>query len=291
MSRDIEPSERLEPTRVPHDSQATHREVEMPPPSREQSLFRGRTYAYSLSADELETMYDIGRFRVIATEDLALQRYAGRDAEMRQDLRSLLSQGLVPRRKLYVGVKKEELTVLALTKAGKKILHKVRENEDGPACLPDRQALYAGFVKAREMRHDAAIYRMFRAEARRIHAAGGRIRRVVLDYELKRKAYPPLAKARNLPPLEYAKLQREIAAQHGLPVVKGKIQLPDLRIEYEAQDGSQARVDLELATHHYHGSHLAAKAAAGFKIYGLDNGSHPRPIVEEREITAEILSL
>ena len=139
MSRDIEPSERLEPTRVPHDSQATHREVEMPPPSREQSLFRGRTYAYSLSADELETMYDIGRFRVIATEDLALQRYAGRDAEMRQDLRSLLSQGLVPRRKLYVGVKKEELTVLALTKAGKKILHKVRENEDGQACRTGRR--------------------------------------------------------------------------------------------------------------------------------------------------------
>jgi len=256
----------------------------MPPPSREQTLFRGRTYAYSLSADELETMYDVGRFRVIATEDLARQRYAGRDAEMRQDLGSLLSQGLVTRRKLYVGVKKEELTVLALTKAGKKILQKARENEDG-------QALYAGFVKAREMRHDAAIYRMFRAEARQLYAAGGRIRRVVLDYELKRKAYSPLAKARNLPPREYARLQREIAAQHGLPVVKGKIQLPDLRIEYEVQDGSQARVDLELATHHYHGSHLAAKAAAGFKIYGLDNGSHPRPIVEEREITAGILSL
>src|SRR5215831_12080973 len=215
----------------------------MPSPSREQSQFRERTYAYSLSADELETMYDVGRFRVIATEDLARQRYAGRDAEMRQDLRSLLSQGLVTRRKLYVGLKKEELTVLALNKAGKKILQKARENEDG-------QALYAGFVKAREMRHDAAIYRMFRAEARQIHAAGGRIRRVVLDYELKRKAYSPLAKARNLPPLEYAKLQREIAAQHGLPVVKGKIQLPDLRIEYETTDGGAARVDLELATHH-----------------------------------------
>jgi hypothetical protein len=197
----------------------------------------------------------------------------------------------VTRRKLYVGPKKEELTVVALSKAGKEMLEMARPGGDGQACLPDRQAVYAGFVKAREMRHDAAIYRMFEAEARRIRAAGGQIRRVILDYELKRKAYPPLAKAKNLPALEYARLQAEIAAKHRLPVLKGKIQFPDLRIEYETADGDAARVDLELATHHYHGSHLAAKAAAGFKIYGLDDSSHPRAVVEEREITAEIFSL
>jgi hypothetical protein len=114
---------------------------------------------------------------------------------------------------------------------------------------------------------------------------------VILDYELKRKAYAPLAKARNLPAVEYARLQADIAARNALPVMKGKIQFPDLRIEYETADGDASRVDLELATHHYHGSHLAAKAAAGFKLYGLDNGAHPRPVVEEREITAEIFSL
>ena len=71
-----------------------------------------------------------------------------------------------------------------------------------------------------------------------------------------------------MPALEYARLQAEIAARNGLPVLKGKIQLPDLRIEYETADGNPARVDLELATHHYHGSHLAAKAAAGFDFTG-----------------------
>src|SRR5215467_5164712 len=108
MSRDIEPDERHEPTRLPHDSQAAQREQERPAPSREPSSFRGRTYAYSLSADDLETMYDIGRFRIVATEDLARQRYADRGGDMRQDLRSLITQGLVTRRKLYVGAKKEE---------------------------------------------------------------------------------------------------------------------------------------------------------------------------------------
>ena len=65
MSRDIEPAERLERTRVPQDPQAARRETEVRP-SREHTSFRGRTYAYSLSSDELESLYDIGRFRVIA---------------------------------------------------------------------------------------------------------------------------------------------------------------------------------------------------------------------------------
>jgi hypothetical protein len=283
MSRDIEPTERLEPTRQPQDPEAAKRELEVPP-SREHTPFQGRTYAYSLSADELETLYDIGRFRIIATEDLAKQRYSGRAADMRQDLGSLRGQGLIVRRTLFVGHDRKKLTVLALTKAGKAILQKAHSH-------PEDQALYAGFVKTREMRHDAAIYRMYQAEARQIHAAGGHIKRVILDYELKRKVYAPLAKARHLPALEYARLQSEIAARNGVPILKGKIQLPDLRIEYENGEGAAARVNLELATHHYHGSHLAAKGAAGFKIYGLDDDSHPRPIVEERELTAEIFSL
>jgi hypothetical protein len=50
-------------------------------------------------------------------------------------------------------------------------------------------------------------------------------------------------------------------------------------------------VDLELATHHYHGSHLRTKAEAGFKIYGDASTTGRSPVFEEREITASILSL
>src|SRR2546430_6513493 len=39
-----------------------------------------------------------------------------------------------------------------------------------------------------------------------------------------------------------------VAERHGLQVVRGKIPVPDMRIEYEAHDGERARVDLELAT-------------------------------------------
>ncbi|MBK7929288.1 MAG: hypothetical protein IPJ98_17970 [Bryobacterales bacterium] len=50
------------------------------------------------------------------------------------------------------------------------------------------------------------------------------------------------------------------------------------------------RVDLELATHHYHGSHLQTKIDAGFKLYA-DGGARGTKPLEERELTAEIFSL
>jgi hypothetical protein len=144
------------------------------------------------------------------------------------------------------------------------------------------QRVYAGFVKPREVFHDAAIYRMYHAEAAKIERAGGRIRRVVLDYELKERVYRPLAKARAkgaAPGSEkYVRRQAEIARQNQLKVVGGKIPLPDLRIEYDTAACAGAHVDLELATHHYRGASLRAKAEAGFKLYapqGSLGGSTP----------------
>ena len=42
----------------------------------------------------------------------------------------------------------------------------------------------------------------------------------------------------------------------------GKVSFPDLRIEYANQEMETSRVDLELATGHYHAGHLAEKASA-----------------------------
>src|SRR5205807_5726723 len=98
--------------------------------------------------------------------------------------------------------------------------------------------------------------------------------RIVLDFELKKRVYSPLAKARGLAPLDYARKQGQVAQDNGLKIVHGKIRLPDLRIEYETAAGDAARVDLELATEHYRGEHMAAKQGAGFKIYA-DSRSFP----------------
>jgi len=236
---------------------------------------------YRLSDSERRTMAEIGRFRTLAMEDLARERYQGSTAKMRQDVRQLSSQGLVQTRSLWLGKEKDRLLVVTLTRKGKKVLE--ASGEQG--------TFYAGFVKPGEMVHDAAIYRMYQAEAARIAKEGGQIRRITLDYELKRKVYSPLAKERPGSP-EYKKRQAEIAAQHGLKVVGGHIQLPDLRIEYRTREGEMERSDLELATQHYRAGQLAAKADAGFKFYApTGDANRLRSVLDDHDITAEILWL
>ena len=52
-------------------------------------------------------------------------------------------------------------------------------------------------------------------------------------------------------------------------------------------------MSLELTTDHYRKGQLAAKAAAGFRLYSLggDSSGGGSAIRDEREITADILSL
>jgi hypothetical protein len=253
--------------------------------SREHDCVRLHGYLYRISPEELETMNNIGRFRTVALTDLARHQYQGQAARLQQDLRSLRAQGLVQSRTVWNGPRTQRLAVVVLTKLGKELLKSQRQSEP-------RQAIYAGFVKPAEVRHDAAIYRMYQAEKRRIEHSGGRIRRVILDYELKQRVYSVLAKAKALPALEYAKRQAQVARQNGLTVIQGKIPLPDLRMEYETPSAEPAHVDLELTTGHYHGPALQAKAEAGFKMYAADgSSSRLSRVLEERDIIVSILSL
>jgi len=58
------------------------------------------------------------------------------------------------------------------------------------------------------------------------------------------------------------------------------------------REGERAKVDLELASEHYRGAHLARKIQAGFKVYLAGSGSTAGSTVkEERELTAGLLSL
>src|SRR5437879_13757198 len=115
---------------------------------------------------------------------------------------------------------------------------------------------------------------MYQAEAARIGKEGGQIRRITLDYEFKRQVSSPLAKERPGSP-EYKKRQAEIAATHGLKVVGGHIQLPDLRIEYRTREGEMARSDLELATQHSGPGRRGRKPTPAFR-------STPRPGAQPR---------
>jgi hypothetical protein len=241
-----------------------------------------RGHTYRLRASEIATMLEIGRFRVLCVEDLREFAYDGENTRLRPDVENLVRQGLV-QMKSIPHEDKGMRQLLALTKAGHRFL-----TQDGI----DRkdQALYHGFTKPREAHHDADQYRLFQKAAEKIEQAGGRNLRVVLDYELKKRVYLDLVKLG--PERVSAGNKRSVAERHGLQVVGRKIPLPDVRIEYETPDGDRAHVDLELATSHYRLRNLAEKVRAGFSIY-----AHPgdvsvlRRVLDQRELTAEILSL
>ncbi len=293
MSRDIEPDRERqdEPAReplgvTPRERPADRRSgPEHPAADRERTTVSLRGRFLEISEAERRTLFDVGRFRTVALEDLKKHLYPTHERWLEQDVRSLVAQGLIERRSASIGKRQGSLEVLVLTQAAKELV----ERDSDPASA---QRVYAGFVKPSEVAHDAAIYRMFQAERRAIEKQGGAVRRVILDYELKRNIYAPLNKLRHLAAPEFAERQRAVAQHNHLTVIEGRIVLPDLRVEYETPEGDLARVDLELATEHYHGSHLADKAAAGFRIYAVDGAaSRLTRVLEEREITATILSL
>lgn len=249
---------------------------------RENYVDRDRTY--SLRPSEIHTLTDVGKFRVVGVEDLAKFNYAGDRSRMESDLRNLKEQGLVVQRGTSA-LKKESRQVLTLTKQGQ---HLIRRH----GFLPEDQAIYSGLVKPKEADHDADLYRMYRKAGEEIERKGGKVLQVQLDYELKEKLYQRLGRAQARNQGETQKLKESFARDLELPVVHGKVSFPDLRMEYATQDMEITRVDLELATRHYHAGHLAEKASAGFQLYARpEDTAGLRRVRDEREITVAILSL
>ena len=241
---------------------------------------RDRTFV--LRESEFTTLVEIGTFRVIDAADLAQFAYGGVAERMNRDIRHLEQHGLVARKSLTSqGTGTERLIVLT-KKAKRLVLQSGR--------LPEGQAIYHGLVKPREAKHDAALYRLYRRESARIESAGGRPVRVSLDYELKRDLHRELAQ---LGDAGQAREARErIAEKQGLALIHDKVQIPDLRLEYETADHERKHIDLELATRNYRPRALAQKAKAGFSIYApREDASKLRRILDETELTARIFSL
>jgi hypothetical protein len=241
-----------------------------------------RDRAYLLRDSEMHSLKEIGKFRVIAVPDLAKFAYGGNRERADKDIRRLAQQSLVNAKTLEISQKKT-LRIVTLTKAGRRLLRKTNQ-------VPDDQPIYYGLRKPREVRHDADLYRLYQKEAARIERGGGRPVRVLLDYELKRNLNRDLA--RMGPEKGDANAKERIAEKHTLQVVDGKIPVPDLRVEYETPELELRHVDLELATRDYRPRAMAAKAAAGFTLYGRsEDTSRLRRVLDEREITARILTL
>jgi DNA-binding MarR family transcriptional regulator len=250
----------------------------------DRSQYPDREQTYALRPSEIHTLTEVGKFRVAGVDDLATFAYNGDRERMQSDLRSLSRQGLIEQRGTSP-LKKESRQVLTLTDQGQRLIRR-------HGFVPDDQAIYSGLVKPKEADHDADLYRMFQKAADEIERKGGKVLGVQLDYELKEKLYERLGRAQARGNRETQRLKETFARDLHLPVVCGKVSFPDLRLEYATQENEIERIDLELATRHYHAGHLAEKARAGFQLYARPQDTTGlRRVRDEHEITAAILSL
>ncbi|PYY15950.1 MAG: hypothetical protein DMG60_16285 [Acidobacteria bacterium] len=248
------------------------------PSEKSRTAYELRGREYHLNSPQSALLRDVGTFRTITAESLQKHLYHDDKERFRKDLRNLADQRLIEIHADSAGKSR----YISLTRTGKAVTEEhLRTNQ--------AQAVYSGIVKKRELRHDAAIYELYHKEAKHIAKTGGTPKRVVLDFELKKNINRQVSKLQDFSPEEYQRRRQEIADAHGLKIVESKIQIPDLRVEYESRKQEQSKVDLECITGHYKARQIAAKTAAGFKLYNQDYRG--RSAERGEDLVGEVISL
>jgi hypothetical protein len=229
-------------------------------------------------------MRDIGTFRTVDIRDLARFTYGGNENRLKYDLESLRTQGLVEEKTLY-RAHRSARKLVTLTAEGERVARRA-------SGLPEDQRLYHGFVKPKELDHDADLYKVYQKAAQEIREKGGKPTHVRLDFELKESLNRVREAARRLPDEERRRLLRAAAEEHGLTINDTTIHLPDLQVEYETPDGTVERQNLELLSRNYREEGIRGKAAAGFKIYArTGDTSRIRRALRDTGVLREVLSV
>jgi hypothetical protein len=248
------------------------RELDLPRGPDREIVHDARERAYALRGSESRTLATVGAFRVVSARDLRDNN--DRPADPRSgDLRHLHEEGLIRTER----VDGHRDVAVVLTKEGRAVLEAARRDHTQRHEADHRherhQEFYAGLKKPREVEHDTQVYRAYLREAERLVEGGGRIDRVVLDYELKREYQLWLHERdrdRDEPDGRPDRTPQEIdewAQARELPYFDDQVHFPDARIEYEHSDGRWDHLDIEVTTLHYRGSHGASATCAGFACY------------------------
>ena len=188
---------------------------------------------------EVRTLTELGKFRVVPADDLARFGYDGDGFHMESDVRNLARHGLVEQ-KTIEGHSSFSTKVLSLTKDGHWLLERaqlVSRRDRSPITAlsnPRRPATTPISTGCISRSHETS------------KTPGGRVCRVVLDFELKKDLYKSLSRMRPDKDPRYERIL--IANEFDLKVVNGKIPIPDLRIEYEDDCREIRRLDLKVAT-------------------------------------------
>ena len=224
-------------------------------------------HRYELNGDDSRSLATVGAFRVISERDLRDARDESREPRD-PDLRHLRDEGLMR----FVALKGRERAA-TLTGRGHHLLEAHRRDHDDKR----EQAFYAGVSRPRELSHDVQVYRAYLRGEARLRDAGGEIRRVVLEQELKREYQEWLQESNRGRPDSDGRPDRDAreieawARDHNLPYFHDSVHFPDIRIEYELH-GRDRHEDVEVVTEHYRGEHFANVVRAGFTCYGRGSG-------------------
>lgn len=267
IDRDHDPREPPDPPDTRH---VFTRDLELPR-GRERAHLVVQGHVYELRRSQVEALATIGAFRVVPVADLRDAVGASGRADQ-GDLYELRRERLI--RTVTPTLHRQRTTLVTLTRRGRDLLEAHRRPSGGGP-----QTFYAGPARARELGHDAQLYRAYRQTAERLRHEGARVVRVRLDHELKR-AYQQFLQARNRGrtdsdgrPLRDSAEVGAWAQAHDLPFFDGQVYFPDVRVEYALSDGRRGVEDLEVCTRHYRGAHAVAKARAGFTPFDPDVAS------------------
>ena len=244
-ARDREDRDRSRQERPPLHGEESVREILT---QRVRTVFRNRDKTFELRDSEIHLLSEVGKFRVVAQNDLAEFAYNGDRNRAERDIENLERQGLAEVKRI-ADIEHNAIKVVTLTKEGNKFLRQGEILEPGE-----------------------------------IESQGGRVVAVRLDYELKDELYSRIARASRSRHESPQSIREEMAERYHLRVVDGKIPIPDLRIEYVNENDGQLQCrDLELATDHYRPRGLSEKARAGFQVYARPEDTNRLRRVRDRE--------
>ena len=211
-----------------------------------------------------EAVADVAMYRAVSYKDLSDTHFDGHPYATRRAVNHLMRAGLIEQHE-GEGPEGNTFTVLTATELGRDAGHRAALDA---GHVPEQQT-WTGLVKPAELQHDTAVYRAALDERAKIEAEGGRVIRVRLDAELKSLVATATEKARAEGGDRAADEAKAAAAQElGLPTQDGHVMYPDAQLDIEDADGVSGRVNVEIASDHYHAAAIVAKAGAGFAMHG-----------------------
>ena len=211
-----------------------------------------------------DAIADVGMYRAVSYTDLSEQHYDNHPYVTRRAVTRMVRAGLMEEHEA-TGPQGNTFTVLTATARGRDAAHRAALDA---GHVPEQET-WTGLVKPAELSHDTAVYRGALDERARIEAEGGRVVRVRLDAELKSRVATATETARAAGGDRAAETAKAAAAQElGLPMQDGHVMYPDAQLDIEDRDGIGGRVNVEIASDHYHAAAIAAKAGAGFALHG-----------------------